>query len=419
MPKGQSLCEAGGTTKGQPHVNRVVTAVDAYRVGDRLRRLRKLRGVTQHQLAARIHFSVSLIKKVEQGKQPPSAALVANSARALGVKPAYLYGTEERDAAEQPNADAAGIADLRTALDAYDDPRPEGEPVPLAIIGQRLQSGARRVYGLRYAEAAQELPELLHHLYVLADQPGRDGEQARGLLHDAYRMAATVAGRFRQPDLAAIASERHLQLAPLTGDPLRIAISAYHRSTRHLQHGDYQTGLRILDRAHEYVDSTPADQAIAVQLHLRAAVTAARAADHERADEYLREARNLAEQYQPPATPYYNIDASSTNIAVHWCAVPVEYYDGTEAVRRAQSVHIVDPNRPERVSHHHIDMARAWMLHGNREQALASLNAARRIAPFNARQHPAVRETVLALADSDRRTTDSLAGFARWAGITL
>jgi hypothetical protein len=97
----------------------------------------------------------------------------------------------------------------------------------------------------------------------------------------------------------------------------------------------------------------------------------------------------------------------------------VENYDGTEAVRRAARVRVQDSGRPERVGHHHIDMARAWMLHGNRSEALAQLNCARRIAPHNTRHHPAVRETVLALADADRRTTDSLARFARWAGVAL
>jgi hypothetical protein len=97
----------------------------------------------------------------------------------------------------------------------------------------------------------------------------------------------------------------------------------------------------------------------------------------------------------------------------------VENYDGAEAVHRSQQVTVFDPTRPERVAHHHIDMGRAWMLYGDREQTLANLNAARRIAPFNTRNHPGVRETVRALAEADRRATDSLASFARWAGIEL
>jgi len=393
--------------------------MDEQGVSVRLRRLRKLRGLTQHQLAAGSHFSVSLIKKVEQGSVPPSPAFVAGVARVLAVSPAHLYGTDDGSILEQPKVEAAGIGFLRTALDAYDDPSPEGDPLDLATVERRLQQIGHQLVGLRYAEAANRLPDLLHHLYVLAEQPGHAGERSRAALHDAYRMAASLAGRFRQADLAAVASERHVRLAPLTGDPLRVAISAYHRSTRHLQHGDYRTGLRILDRARGHLTTTASGRAVHVQLDLRSAVMVARTGDTEAADGYLDQARAEVDQFGPPATPYYNIDASALNVAVHWCAAPVENYDGTEAVRRSQQVQVTDPTRPERVAHHHIDMGRAWMLHGNREQALANLNAARRIAPFNTRNHPSVRETLLALAEADRRTTESLAGFARWAGIEL
>lgn len=388
-------------------------------VGGRLSDLRKQLGLTQQQLAARTHFSMSLIKKVEQGSLPPSSAFVASAAKALKVKESYLYGTEERDAAEQPTADAAGIAELRSALDAYDFPRPEGDPLTLATIAQRLNSASDDVYGLKYAEATRVLPNLLHHLYVLVENADHEGEQARALLHDAYRMSATVAGRFRQADLAAIASERHVQLAPHTGDPIRVAISAYHRSSRHLQNGDYRDGLGVLERVYEHTTAGQAGRAVSVQLHLRSAVLAARNGDLDQADGHISEARAMVGQYRPPTTPYYNVDASALNVTVHWCAVPMETYNGTESVRRAQVAQVDDPQRPERVAHHYIDMGRAWMLHGDRQQALASLNTARRIAPFNTRHHPSVRETVLAIGRSDRRVTESLADFARWAGITL
>ncbi|HEX5119572.1 MAG TPA: helix-turn-helix transcriptional regulator [Pseudonocardiaceae bacterium] len=392
--------------------------MDEQRVSAQLRRLRKVRGLTQYQLAAETHFSLSLVKKVEQGTTPASAAFVAAASRVLAVTPAYLYGVEERPVEQSP-VEAVGIGFLRSALDAYDDPEPEGDQLSLATVERRLQQVGRELLGMRYANAAGQLPNLLQHAYVLADAPGQAGERGKVVLHDAYRMAATLAGRFRQGDLAAIASERHIRLAPSTGDPLRVAISAFHRSSRHLQHGDYRTGLRILDGAHDYVTDTPNGRAIRVQLDLRSAVMVARSGDTDAADGYLGRARAQIDQYQPPASPYYNIDASALNAAIHWCAAPVENYDGAEAVRRSQQVKIDDPNRPERVAHHHIDMGRAWMLHGDREQTLANLNAARRIAPFNTRNHPSVRETVLALAETDRRATESLASFARWVGIEL
>ncbi|WP_460441053.1 helix-turn-helix domain-containing protein [Amycolatopsis stemonae] len=386
-------------------------------VGERLKAARKLAGVTQQQLSQATHFSVSLIKKVETGKVPPSAAFTASAARALSVKVATLYGLLQ--VVGEPSADAAAVADLRSALDAYDDPRPEGPPLELDTVTARLAVASGKVLGLNHAEVAQQLPALLHHLYVLADQPGRPGELARAQLHDAYRMAATIAGRFRQPELAAIASERHVQLADRTGDPLRIAISAYHRSTRYLQHGEYRAGLRLLDRARQHVGSGPADRAVAVQLDLRSSILAARAGDGAEADGYLEEARAISAEFQPPAVPYYSVDASTTNITVHWCAAPVERYDGAESVRRASTVHVADPQRPERVGHHHIDMARAWMLYGDRDQTIAELNAARRVAPTATRYHPSFRETLIGLAAADRRATDSVARLARWSGVQL
>jgi transcriptional regulator with XRE-family HTH domain len=283
--------------------------------------LRKLRGVTQHRLAERIHFSVSLVKKVEQGSVPSSAAFVASAARALQVKPSYLYGTDERELAAQPMVEVAGIAALRAALDGFDNPTPEGEPLTLERAVTRLHRIADDIYRVRYTEAAHALPTVLPHLYVLAAEHGRAGEQDRAGLHDAYRLAVSVAGQFRQADLAAIAAERHIALAPTTGDPLRMAVSAFARTGRHLQNGDYATGLRAAERGHEYVGTGPADRAVEIQLHLRSGVLAARAGDRPRADEYVAGARALSERHDPPARPYYNVDASRLNIDVHWCAI--------------------------------------------------------------------------------------------------
>lgn len=387
--------------------------------GLRVQATRKLAGLTQRQLADRAHVSVSLVKQVEQVRVPASPSFVAAAARALGVKVAHLYGTDEQEVMEQPSVEASTVSELRSALDAYDDPMPDGAPLPLNTICQQLAGIGRALHAERHTESAAQLPPLLHHLYLLAGQPGHAGEQACAVLHDAYRMAASIAGQLRQYDLAALASERHIQLAPTTGDPLRIVVSAYHRSTRHLQHGDYRAGLRMLDRARQHLDTSPPGRAMAVQLDLRSAVLAARAGDRREGDEWVTEARALVDEFAPPERPYFNTDASSLNTLVHWCALPVETYDGSETVQRASTIQVSDRTRPERVAHHHIDVARAWLLHGDRHQALAHLNEARRVSPRRTRHHPQVRETVVTLAETDRRRTDSLAGFARWAGIRV
>lgn len=395
-----------------------------YGVAERIARLRKLAGWNQHQLASRVFVSTSLVKKVEQRRTAPTPAFVAACARALGVDPSTLYGLDTDDVQAIQRLELSRISDLRDALQARDDPELTAREWSFEKLRRELEDAENLRRSFRYEQLCHRMPQLLHQLFAHCDTTAPDtatGENARAMLHDAYRLVATLGGRFRQPDVAAVASERHVALAPHTGDPLRVAISVYHQTTYLLQHGHFARGLKTLARGYSAVQESShnARHAVSVQLHLRAAVLASRSGDQDTADQHVSEARLIVDQHAPPATPYYNIDASRLNIDIHWCAVPVENYDGTGSVTRAAQVTIADASRPERVGHHHIDMARAWLLHGNRENVLAELNAARRVSPHHTRRHPAVHETVRALAEGDRRATDSLAGFARWAGIHI
>ncbi|MGH3492481.1 MAG: helix-turn-helix domain-containing protein, partial [Sciscionella sp.] len=103
---------------------------------------------------------------------------------------------------------------------------------------------------------------------------------------------------------------------------------------------------------------------------------------------------------------------------MHGVAAAVEMGDGTTAVSRELPLSSA-MKRPSRIAHHHVDLSRAWLLHGDRDKTLVELRKAKVAAPQLTRYHPQVRETVLSLAEQDRRRSDSLAGFARWAGITL
>ena len=178
---GRVRTDNGGTTLAPRFAGWQAGTMDSESVGARIRMLRKLRGVTQRQLADRTHFSESLVKKVEQGSVPPSAAFVAVTARVLQVRPSYLYGTEERELAHQPAVEAAGIADLRVALDGYDDAQPEGEPLTIRQAISQLQAIARSVYRLKYDDAAHTLPVILPHLYLRSAVNGSTSPRKRGL----------------------------------------------------------------------------------------------------------------------------------------------------------------------------------------------------------------------------------------------
>lgn len=151
-------------------------------------------------------------------------------------------------------------------------------------------------------------------------------------------------------------------------------------------------------------------------LHLRSAILAARLGDRLDSDAHLDEAGEQARRL-PEVSDLYDTAFSSANVQIHGVAAAVELADGTTAVARDRPLPEGTP--ASRLGHHHVDMARAWLLHGNRDRAFVSLHTAREIAPQLTRYSPQVRETLLVLAEHDRRRTDSLAGFARWAGVEL
>lgn len=118
--------------------------------------------------------------------------------------------------------------------------------------------------------------------------------------------------------------------------------------------------------------------------------------------------------------PYPNVIASRLNADMHWMTAALEAQDGTTALDRDREVTLPrsHPDGP-RIAHWHLDLARAWLLHGDRAHTIAELNTARRAAPQHVRYHPSLHETIATLAVQDARKTDSLTELARWAGVRL
>lgn len=391
-------------------------------IGERVAKLRKLQGLKQHQLAAMAHLSLSLLKKVESGHAPASPAFTTACARALGFDVTVLTGQPYEDLTTDPGVDRAAIPELRRALDSHDDPQLDGPIWDGAMLRAQVDQGEALRRKSRYSDLAERLPLLLQHLYAnLAEAPDVAAtEAAHILLDDAYSLVKAVTYRFGYLDLSALASDRLVYSAKHSGDPLRVAVAEFRRSSLQLHRGDYDLGMRNVDRALVLAEEqrTPEGLAVVAQLHLRQAVFQARAGNGVDADSHITEARNIVGR-GVPVSPYFDVRANLANVEFHSVAVPVEMSDGTTAVARAEAMHVDDQEESTRVGHHHIDVARAWMLHGNRERSLRSLQTARRVSPQQTRYHPSVRETLHAIAAADRRSSDSLAGFARWAGVTL
>lgn len=395
-------------------------AAPAGSVGARLTRQRTLSGLTRQQLAACSEVGASLIAQVERGVVAASPAFTAAVARALSVEVDTLYGQPYGPVITDPTTDHATVPALRAALDSEDDPQPTDAALTVAQVRARLDECDQHRAAARYRQLSIALPELLRQGYALATGacPGAETEVVRALLTDAALLAQTVAYRFGYLDLAALCNHCARDSAQRSGDPLRVAVTAGQHALLRLHRGDYFGVLLLTDRAHAaIVDQTsPAADAVRVALHLREAITHARIGTGDRAGEHLTAARELIAR-GVPASPYCTVTATEANLDIHTVAVSVELGDVTTALTRAKQIKIPTGEEPARLARHWIDLARAATLHGDHPQALDALYRARQVAPQLTRYHPQAHETVHLLTEHDRRATNSLAGFAHWAGI--
>ncbi|MCY2951325.1 MAG: helix-turn-helix transcriptional regulator [Planctomycetota bacterium] len=62
--------------------------------GFRVRRLRKSRGWTQEQLAARCRMHWTYVGGIERGERNPTLRIIASLAKALGVPPSRLLSSD-------------------------------------------------------------------------------------------------------------------------------------------------------------------------------------------------------------------------------------------------------------------------------------------------------------------------------------
>jgi transcriptional regulator with XRE-family HTH domain len=396
---------------------------DQQGVAERTVRARKLAGFSQRQLAEKAHVSLSLLRKVEQGNRPASPAFVAAVARALGRTPDALYGQPFEPTTQREAAVHAAIPELRRALVAFDD---NDRPDPLPSLEEltagltRIRDAVRRA---RFGEATAALSDVLrglHHVAELATD-GQHRERIMAVLADGYSHTMGALYTLGYLDLAALAAERCRWAAAQSGDPLWPVVAEYNRAFILLYSGSYAAGLRVIDRAYlasEALPSKPNTLAVRGALHLRGSILAARATDAQNAEAHLAGARELAERLTDTLVEDYGTNFRLSNVDIHSVAVPVELCDGTTAVTRGARLLLPPETAPARLGHHHLDLARAWLLHGKRDQALTNLQEARRVAPELTRYHPQVHETIRALVRAERRRSDKLAAYACWAGVT-
>lgn len=398
-------------------------ANDAIGAGAHIAVLRVAQHLSQHGLAERARVSYSLLTKVESGVRPASPAFIASCARALGVPATRLTG-QPYDG-QTGNDELLGLLGaVRTVLDLYDlSPQEDAQPRSVSALRSAVRGVNQLGQAAKYQPMLGELPGLLAELHAAAHIfAGEQQTEVWGLLAEAYRCAHTAGIALGLSDLSATALTRMDWAAQRSGarEPGLRAAREYLRVTAYLRNGDYETCWRLNESGVRLLEgTTAADPGVLVargQLHLGAAVIAARTGDRDMMAGNLEEAGRFAERTGEDIETFW-FGFGPTNVAVHKAMTRVEIGDYGAAVRAGQGLVFPQGWLPSRIGHHYIDQGRALQWMNRPDDALVELQRARAVAPQQAKRHPSVRETVSALVRGERRTSPELAEYAAWIGI--
>lgn len=387
-------------------------------IGRRARRARLRLGMTQADLAAALRRTQGWVSKVERGRiELDRVGLLNQLAAELHIHPNDLIGRPYVASVSENQWQAAASSIVRE-LRRFDlTPVFDGVPRPSAVLWSemtqlhRLRDAAANVAILRI------LPDMLREARALAEvSTGHEREEAFALYGVMCKFAHTAAHALGHPELVAMSCERAAWAAPLSGDPVFAAVTDWMRAWDMWATADWPDALALLDKALTNIDREYArgDQ-LAVRawgsLHLRAAVSAARAGDTDQVEDRIAHAKAAADRMDAETGPQFydrhSLTFSSGNVAVHAVSVALEIGDQRKALglnaRTDPQVVAVLPN--SRQGHHHLDLARAWLWDGNRDKAMSELETAEHLAPQLVRHHPIARSTLRSLVYAERAGT--------------
>ncbi|SOB78783.1 helix-turn-helix domain-containing protein [Streptomyces sp. 1331.2] len=388
-------------------------------IGKRVRRARLRLGMTQADLAAAIGRTQGWVSKVEKGAIELDRAGVINQiAAALHCHPNDLIERPFVAGKASENQWQVSAAAILRELRRYDlTPVFDGSPRTSAELWRETE----RLHRLRDAAAnvaiLKVLPDMLREARALAEvSTGHEREEAFAIYTIECKFAHTAAHALGHPELIAMACERAAWSARLSGDPVTEAVADWMRVWDMWATADWDDALTLSDKALRRVeDQYRANDPLAVRawgtLHLRAAVSAARAGRRLEVEDRIQHAHAAAElmdsgRSEPPFDRH-SLTFSSGNVQIHAVSVQLEMGDHAKALVLNERA---DPQKiaalpGSRRGHHQMDLARAWLWDGNRDKALQALEAAEKIAPQLVRNHPIARATLRKIVYAERSAT--------------
>ncbi|MEU0500082.1 helix-turn-helix transcriptional regulator [Nocardia sp. NPDC005998] len=384
-----------------------------HHAGEAVANERKIAGLTQRALATRTNYSLSMVKAVEQGREPASPGFLSAVAKVLRITPEQLTGAPYADG--KPLSDAVNNLSVLLTEGRY---ARATEPGDLAEIETDLAAAQRLYRSDRTRQTIEVLPGVIRRIHgAVREETGDRKAHAYTLLTSAYVLAEWSVRRTGHLMLALPALDLADMYAPHADDPNYAAFSALARARVLTHYGETGVAAHLVDTAIATAGDSHAGHVMAGYSHLAGAINQARTLDYAGALDHVTAARDYARH--TGETDLYMTAFGPLNVEIHSHAIELEAGDPNKAAIEGAKLTYPADAAPTRVAHHWQDNARAWLMSGKPDKALAALNKARAAAPQQTRLHPSVRETVCGIASAQRRQSDGLLGFTSWLGATV
>ncbi|MFF6955614.1 helix-turn-helix domain-containing protein [Streptomyces sp. NPDC088197] len=378
--------------------------------GANVSRLRKERGWGQARLAAAAGVSTSQLGKIERGERTLTQGVAAALARAMNLSLEEVLGTTA-----VPLDAAASVKALNSAVRRFDlphEPEMSGEEVRAALDAMgRTRSSAD------LDKVLTDLPALVCGAQNHAHAVGTP--EAWAWVVEAYSSVYWLAARHRWMTLADLAVTKQ-KLAAQQSDPVTAALAARDEAGIYLNHGEFEDGLAVVDRAIVEAEGNATGRgrtyALGI-LHLRGLTLAGRLQDKRTADQHIGRAWSVADDFSEDVERC-GIQFGPENTAVHVIATSGDLRRHGDAISTMEDLMRDGVSLPAtRTSPLHMNTARSRLALGDRDGALEDLEMAWVLAPQMAKVHPTSQEVLRVLTSAHKRSNPRLVKLAKRAHI--
>lgn len=393
-------------------------------LSENLARFRKARDLSQEALAERAGVGIDTVARIERGTRSTCRPVTLQRlATALGVSVQDLL----TGPIDVPRPEGTRLRELRQAVTqgghvpGLMDFAENAETVSYLHAEQQAKEIWRLYVAGRHTELLALLPAVLtDSRRLVATTSDTNKAAARRLLATGYRIAAGIAGRLGNDDLAWTAGEKAIESAEESDAPeIQMAVSLRYIAWTLVRQGRNAEAERVATHAAESVqprllDHDPEGTAIFGNLLFNAATAAANTGANSRATDLLAEARSAAARTMTSTVTEAAI-FSPRAVAIQEIEHLARTDDPALALRRA-TTQMPDAGRLPAFweSGHSLRLASASLRTRRYDDAFDYMAQAHRLAPDWATAQPLGTTTMHALLDrATRRRGERFARLAQ------